>query len=398
LIHGFRKICCILGAASLATAAAAPAPGSAQIRGGEGEVSIRPDLVQAGLSQNGESLIASIWTRKPVPLASLDRFPNRASSRPFLCLSMLAAGERRLCLGGARAHRSLGLLLLDTAGRVSAERTIAARIRRPDPKHLVVVLLPERAGLSPHRYDWHVLERRARCGQRLRECESRLPPGRSPNIFRLRPVRPVGCTGGGAGLLTNGPPNRPVVALTFDDGPSEYTPGFLDVLREKHVPATFFEIGQEMPGRQATMRRILREGDEIGNHTMHHRELPGYSEIAPDSALIERYTHFRPCLFRPPGGAVDPVVISTAASLGMQTITWDVDPRDWTTPGSAAVYSRVVGATRPGSIILMHDGGGPRGGTLAALPQIIDTLRSRGYRFATVSALLGHRLLYRPYG
>ena len=76
----------------------------------------------------------------------------------------------------------------------------------------------------------------------------------------------------------------------------------------------------------------------------------------------------------------------------MQTITWDVDPRDWTTPGSAAVYSRVVGAARPGSIILMHDGGGPRGGTLAALPSIIDTLRARGYGFATVSSLLGQRL------
>ena len=146
------------------------------------------------------------------------------------------------------------------------------------------------------------------------------------------------------------------------------------------------------------MRRILREGDEIGNHTMHHTELPGYSEIAPDSALVESYTHFKPCLFRPPGGAEDSSVISTAAGLGMQTITWDVDPRDWTTPGASAVYSRVVGAARAGSIILMHDGGGPRGGTLEALPRIIDTLRARGYRFATVSALLGHRLLYRPYG
>ena len=170
------------------------------------------------------------------------------------------------------------------------------------------------------------------------------------------------------------------------------------MLREKHVNATFFEIGQEMAGREATMRRILREDNEIGNHTMHHTEYPGYGEIAPDSALIERYTHFRPCLFRPPGGGSNSSVIATAASIGMQTITWDVDPRDWTTPGAAAVYSRVVGAARPGSIILMHDGGGPRGGTLEALPRIIDTLRARGYRFATVSALLGHHLIYQPYG
>jgi peptidoglycan/xylan/chitin deacetylase (PgdA/CDA1 family) len=82
----------------------------------------------------------------------------------------------------------------------------------------------------------------------------------------------------------------------------------------------------------------------------------------------------------------------------MRTITWDVDPSDWTNPGSGAVYSRVVEATQPGSIVLMHDGGGNRGGTLAALPAIVDTLRARGYRFATVSELLGKRLIYRPYG
>ncbi len=91
-------------------------------------------------------------------------------------------------------------------------------------------------------------------------------------------------------------------------------------------------------------------------------------------------------------------MIANAGALGMRTITWDVDPSDWTSPGSGAVYSRVVDATRAGSIILMHDGGGNRSGTLAALPSIIDTLRARGYGFATVSELLGQRLLYRPYG
>jgi peptidoglycan-N-acetylglucosamine deacetylase len=79
-------------------------------------------------------------------------------------------------------------------------------------------------------------------------------------------------------------------------------------------------------------------------------------------------------------------------------VTWDVDPTDWSTPGSEAIYSRVVGAVQPGSIVLMHDGGGPRGETLAALPRIIETLRGRGYRFATVTELLGHRMIYRPYG
>jgi len=196
----------------------------------------------------------------------------------------------------------------------------------------------------------------------------------------------------------NGPRDRKVVALTFDDGPSTYTEGFLDVLRGEHVHGTFFEIGQEMAGRAETMRRILREGNEIGDHTMHHVEYPGYSEIAGASALIQSYTHFKPCLFRPPGGAVNASVVATAGQAGMETILWDVDPADWSNPGSGAVFSRVVDAAQPGSIVLMHDGGGDRSGTLAALPSIIETLRGRGYRFATVSQLLGHRILYRPYG
>ncbi|MBA3866287.1 MAG: polysaccharide deacetylase family protein [Solirubrobacterales bacterium] len=211
-------------------------------------------------------------------------------------------------------------------------------------------------------------------------------------------MRPVGCTGGTAGLDTNGPRERKVVALTFDDGPSEYTPGFLQVLREKGVPGTFFEVGQEMAGREATMRQILAEGNEIGDHTENHVEYPGYEQIAAAAQRIEEYTHFKPCLFRPPGGAVNSSVIATAAGLGMRTINWDVDPRDWSTPGTSSIYNTIVDTTQPGSIILMHDGGGPRGETLEALPQVIDTLRARGYSFETVSQLLGYRLNYKPYG
>lgn len=256
-----------------------------------------------------------------------------------------------------------------------------------------MALPPGRAGLVPHRYRWRVLENRGGCVG----CEASLPSS-GARLFRLRPVRVVGCTGGGAGLVTNGPRDRDVVALTFDDGPSSYTEAFADVLRDEHVDATFFEIGQEVGGREEAMRRLLRDGDEIGNHTTHHQAFPGYSDLVTTSDLIESATHFRPCLFRPPDGAVDAAVIDSAAQAGMTTVTWDVDPSDWSNPGSGAVYSRVVDAVQPGSIVVMHDGGGTRADTLAALPRIIETLRNRGYRFATVTALLGHRLIYRPYG
>ncbi len=358
------------------------------------------DLLRANLSQAGESLIFALRTAAPVQLAKLDRLPSAGGAgSPYLCLALSRAGhagERRICLGGdAKAHRRAGLELLNGAGKVTAESTIAAGVKRADPHKLVVKLLPEAAGLTPHRYRWLVLENRRGCA--ASGCQASLP-AQGARTYRLRPVRPVGCTGGGAQEAFNGSRSRKTVALTFDDGPSEYTEGFLDVLRREHVHGTFFEIGQEMAGREDTMRRILREGDEIGDHTMHHVEYPGYAEIAGAAAQIQADTHFKPCLFRPPGGAVDSSVIATAGGLGMETILWDVDPADWSNPGSGAVYSRIVGAARSGSIILMHDGGGDRSGTLAALPHIIETLRGRGYGFATVSQLLGHQLIYQPYG
>jgi peptidoglycan/xylan/chitin deacetylase (PgdA/CDA1 family) len=294
-------------------------------------------------------------------------------------------------------HRRVGLELVNARGGTTRKRTLPARVERRGPSRIVVALTPAAAGLSPHRYRWRVVADGVRCASRTGPCPESLPSG-GYRAFRLRPVRAVGCTGGGAVLDTNGPRDLRVVALTFDDGPSDYTPAFLDVLRREHVDATFFEIGQEVAGREDTMRRILREGSEIGNHTMHHAAFPGHSELAEASSQIEAATRFRPCLFRPPGGGVDAAVIQTAGDLGMRTVTWDVDPTDWASPGSGAVYSRVVGAARPGSIVLMHDGGGNRSGTLAALPSIIETLRGRGYRFATVTELLGGRLIYRPYG
>jgi peptidoglycan/xylan/chitin deacetylase (PgdA/CDA1 family) len=356
-----------------------------------------PDLQRASLLQAGRDLVFTVRTAAPLPLSKLDPTPGGGGASRFLCLTMRRngpGGARRICLGGKRnSRRRAGLQLLNAVGAVTRSSKVAARIKRPEPTKLVLSLRPEGAGLPPHRYRWSASENRRGC----QGCEEGLPPtGSRP--FRLRPVRAVGCTGGGAALITHGPRDRRVVALTFDDGPSEYTDGFLDVLRDHHAHATFFEIGQEVAGRADVMRRILREGSEIGNHTMHHDFYPGAADMAQTSSVIRAATGFEPCLFRAPGGGVDSAVIDAAGSLGMTTVNWDVDPTDWATPGAAAVYSRVVGAVQPGSIVIMHDGGGNRSGTLAALPGIIDTLRARGYGFATVSELLGHRILYRPYG
>jgi peptidoglycan/xylan/chitin deacetylase (PgdA/CDA1 family) len=116
--------------------------------------------------------------------------------------------------------------------------------------------------------------------------------------------------------------------------------------------------------------------------------------MSATNSRIRSATGFEPCLFRPPGGAYDSRVVSDAKALGMTTVLWNVDPRDWSRPGSGAIYSRVVSAARPGAIVVMHDGGGDRSQTVAALPRIIRTLKGRGYRLVTVSKLLGQRTIW----
>ena len=392
-----RKIPPALVALLLAAAALlAIAPGARAAR--------RPKIVDATVTQKGQDLVLTVRTAKPVALGELQPRPDaRRAGTAYLCFGFETKdpGETRLCFGGPKAHKRLGLVTVDGDGKPLTRTLVAARVKRPKPTKLVASIVAGPAhpsGLRPDHYRWVVLAASGGCKVR-HDCATQFPPEEvGAKAFRLRPVRAVGCTGGDAELVSAAATERKVVALTFDDGPSEYTDRYLDVLREKDVPATFFEVGQEMPGREATMRRILAEGDEIGDHTMNHVEYPGFEQIAGAAERIKAYTGFQPCLFRPPGGAENSSVIETAGSLGLKTITWDVDPRDWSLPGTAEIYSNIVDNAKPGAIILMHDGGGPRDETLAALPEIIDTLRARGYGFETVSALLGDKMLYRPYG
>jgi peptidoglycan/xylan/chitin deacetylase (PgdA/CDA1 family) len=393
-IRPSRKILCIGLLLACTIAAGVEAPPTA---GTDGDPGTGSDLRRVSLSQAGRDLVVSVRTEAPLGLARLDPTPAvRAGGDRLLCLVLHAAGRRgsrRLCLGGPKAHRRAGLELVNARGGTVERSTVPVHLKRPEKGKLVVALEPSAAELRPQRYRWRAIENRFGC----EGCRVSFPP-LGFREFRLRPVRPVGCTGGHLGLVTNGSRDHRVVSLTFDDGPSDYTEGFLDVLRDKHVHATFFEIGQEVPGREEVMRRLLHEGSEIGNHTTHHDSNAGYADLEETNSLIRAATHFRPCLFRPPGGAAGAGVLAAAGEAGMETVTWDVDPSDWTDPGSGVVYRRVVDAVQPGSIVVMHDGGGDRRGTLAALPSIIDTLRDRGYRFATVTELLGHHLIYRPYG
>lgn len=202
-----------------------------------------------------------------------------------------------------------------------------------------------------------------------------------------------------------------LVALTFDDGPDpDWTPKILDELKKENVPATFFVVGsygQENPG---LIKRIVNEGHDIGNHSFTHPnlgEIPkGVTtvEINATQRLIQSLTGRSTTLFRAPyfGDAepttadeVEPIV--EAKRLGYITIGLHIDPDDWQTPGTNEIVQRTVdGITNQttdedvrGQVVLLHDGGGDRSQTLAALPKIIETLRAKGYKFVTVSQLAG---------
>lgn len=212
--------------------------------------------------------------------------------------------------------------------------------------------------------------------------------------------RPVGCLRRGPAVDYTHGPRRREVALTFDDGPYPITPSFVRMLRANGAVATFFMIGEQVTSRyQATLHEELRDGDALGDHTYTHPDLVTTGDVRGQLQstiqAIRARSGYTPCVFRPPYGDYDGSVLRTAASLGLATITWEVDPSDYALPGTAAIRRRVLAQVRPGSIVISHDGGGPRTETLAAYPGIIGALRSRGYRFVTVPELLGFHTLYR---
>jgi peptidoglycan/xylan/chitin deacetylase (PgdA/CDA1 family) len=190
------------------------------------------------------------------------------------------------------------------------------------------------------------------------------------------------------------------IALTFDDGPDrEWTPRILDLLKQEQVPATFFIIGSNGQANPQLVRRILAEGHDLGNHTFTHPnlgEMPGLITnlaLTATQRLIEAVTGRSTKLFRPPyfGDAepttpdeVEPVVLAQA--LGYLTVGLRNDPDDWALPGADEIVKRTIeSATNPdpdtrGQVVLLHDGGGDRSQTLAALPRLISDLRQRVVR------------------
>src|SRR5215207_10244875 len=231
----------------------------------------------------------------------------------------------------------------------------------------------------------------------------------NPTITETSPVPSVGakpCPAPSAMPISAAPPavggdpSVRTVALTFDDGPGDFTPQILDILREKQVRATFFVVGQEVAQKPEMLQAIVGAGHMVGNHSWSH-DMPNPSsgwkastltrEIDRAGEAIAEATGQQACLFRPPGGVIKGAQeVSRKASLSI--VMWSVDTRDWAgqRPGDVTfadtLRKRALrGLKEEHPLVLMHDGGGYRGSTVAALPGIIDDYRAAGYQFVDLA-------------
>ena len=184
------------------------------------------------------------------------------------------------------------------------------------------------------------------------------------------------------------------VALTFDDGPSSFTPQIVSALKRERAPGTFFQVGEMAREFPQYVQAVVAAGFPIGNHTESHPTW-GTSSEADQRSQIDRATAAlraagapTPRLFRPPGGAFDDATLRILKRERMLMVMWSADTEDYTRPGVGAIVQRAVGQARPGGIVLMHDGGGDRSQTLAALPRVIKGLRAKGYALVTVPELV----------
>jgi peptidoglycan/xylan/chitin deacetylase (PgdA/CDA1 family) len=188
-------------------------------------------------------------------------------------------------------------------------------------------------------------------------------------------------------------PSKPMISLTFDDGPSKYTAQILNTLEKHNSAATFCVLGNLVEGRRDTVLRAHRIGCEIVGHSWDHKNLTALSEsdikkqILDTGKKIESITGSSPKIYRPPYGAVNDKVKNVSKNLGYSLLLWSVDPQDWKSKNADAVYNAIMKNVKNGSIILCHD---LYGSTATAMERVVPELIKRGYQLVTVSELMKH--------
>jgi len=218
--------------------------------------------------------------------------------------------------------------------------------------------------------------------------------GTSPGVE----VTTVGRTSGAVESVVfrpTGKKNVPqTVALTFDDGPwPTYTKQILRILKKHRVPATFFVVGYLAERHPGLVRQEIRQGHAVGNHSWNHPINPPFRELdekKQDQQMTRTNTvlediGIKPFLFRPPGGSYDGAVVEKARRYGMRVVLWSVSSNDWENDVTKdKIVKRVLSIVGPGSIVLMHDGGGDQHATVNALPDIIKGIRKKGLELVAI--------------
>ncbi|BBH21706.1 hypothetical protein Back11_30510 [Paenibacillus baekrokdamisoli] len=200
-------------------------------------------------------------------------------------------------------------------------------------------------------------------------------------------------------FVMGGPRNQRKVALTFDDVPDpRFTPQVLEILARYKVRATFFVVGSRAARHPDIVRRMQREGHIIGNHSYNHALFSRLSmtafqqQIMKTERIIRPLAGYSPKMIRPPYGEILPKQVEWLKQNGYIVVNWDVDSADWRGLDSNRILINIKRTLQPGSIILQHAGGGKGqelNGTIAALPKLIQLLRSKGYTIVTLPELLG---------
>jgi peptidoglycan/xylan/chitin deacetylase (PgdA/CDA1 family) len=222
-------------------------------------------------------------------------------------------------------------------------------------------------------------------------------------IFIISTISIIAFSYNPKGMASEFQTNKKQVVLTFDDGPSYlYTEKILDILKTYKIKASFFLIGSKMIEYPDIVRRINIEGHSLGNHTYNHTRLDKYidqrvdEEIAETNRVYENILGFAPKYFRPPGGRINKTVLSTVDHYGLVPIGWSINANDFLYTDQqvdvafvnkkvASILALLEKDLKPGAIILMHNGNEI---SAAALPKVIEFIKSKGYQFTTLSQIM----------
>lgn len=357
------------------------------------------DVIALDSTQIGRDLAISFTTAESWSSEGLAGVPDTlADPQSYACFEYEQRQVlRRACLRHpAGSEPSIQVARVNASGTAGdRSRLVSADISRPESSGLRIRTSLDDWGLRPGALKL----RAATSWLGAPDCDpvacQDLAPDTGFSSQRIAVPRLIGCRTKAKRVVSRGLRRGKRVALTFDDGPSPYTARVMQILNARKAHGTFYVIGQQARGGRSLLRRMARQGHEIGNHSFRHEIYPGYGSLRSTNRAVRKASGFMPCSFRPPYGAINGSTVAGARRNKMNTVLWSIDTNDWQTPGSGAIYSQASRAGS-GSIVLMHDGGGVRSQTVSALPRIVSRLRARGFKLVTVSELLGNTLIWGP--